>query len=375
MPIFMDVHNVPGVKAKDVAQAHELDLLNQTAHNCKCMTYWIDETRESIFCLIEGPTKQAVEDLHRKAHGILPSKIIEVDSNLVESFLGRIYDPENAEVTSEGLKIFHDPSFRVLMVTRVSDPVLLQQKFGKEEVNELLNKQNITIRKLIKEFGGREAEHTGDGHIFSFSSASKAAECSVAILQEINATDINATGLRIGIDSGEPVEKSNAIFGDTIAYAQSLCRIVKSQQVAVSTPVKDLVSRDFFQANKKWFFVLAPQDEDFIKQLFRQLEANWQESEFDVDDYCREMAMSRSQLYRKTITLTGLSPNILLKDYRLEAAKQMMKKQRQSISQITFSSGFTSPSYFTKCFRKKYGLLPMAYIDMLDSRHSSLQSE
>jgi AraC-like DNA-binding protein len=77
------------------------------------------------------------------------------------------------------------------------------------------------------------------------------------------------------------------------------------------------------------------------------------------------MAMSKSQLYRKTISLTGLSPNLFVKEFRLEKAKELMKKQRYTISQITFDSGFTSPSYFTKCFKKKYGLLPMAYLDLL----------
>ena len=86
---------------------------------------------------------------------------------------------------------------------------------------------------------------------------------------------------------------------------------------------------------------------------------------FDMDDYCQSMTMSKSQLYRKTIALTGFSPNLLLKEFRLEKAKELMKKQRYSISQITFESGFTSPSYFTKCFKKKYGMLPMTYIDLL----------
>jgi AraC-like DNA-binding protein len=77
------------------------------------------------------------------------------------------------------------------------------------------------------------------------------------------------------------------------------------------------------------------------------------------------MAMSKSQLYRKTISLTGLSPNLLLKEFRLEKAKELMKKQHYNIAQITFDSGFTSASYFTKCFKRKYGLLPMAYLDLL----------
>jgi AraC-like DNA-binding protein len=75
--------------------------------------------------------------------------------------------------------------------------------------------------------------------------------------------------------------------------------------------------------------------------------------------------MSKSQLYRKTVDFFDLSPNLLLKDYRLEKAKELMKKRRYTISQITFDSGFTSPSYFTKCFKKKYGLLPMGYLDLL----------
>ncbi|MEO8763265.1 MAG: helix-turn-helix transcriptional regulator [Ginsengibacter sp.] len=84
-----------------------------------------------------------------------------------------------------------------------------------------------------------------------------------------------------------------------------------------------------------------------------------------MSNYCQETAMSKSQLYRKTLSLTGLSPNLFLKEYRLEKAKERMKKQRYTVAQITFDSGFTSASYFTKCFKKKYGFLPMAYIDLL----------
>jgi predicted dinucleotide-utilizing enzyme len=64
MPIYMDIHIVPGVKAKDVAEAHRKDLLHQEEYECKCMTYWIDEQRENIFCLIEAPGKEAVEEYH-----------------------------------------------------------------------------------------------------------------------------------------------------------------------------------------------------------------------------------------------------------------------------------------------------------------------
>jgi AraC-like DNA-binding protein len=363
MPIFMDVHIVPGVKAKDVAEAHRKDLLHQAGHECKCMTYWIDEERENIFCLIEAPHKQAVEDMHNKAHGLIPNKIIEVSSDLVESFLGRIYDPSEAVTTDNGLKIFSDPSFRILLVTKITDPVLLQYKLGAEKASELLQQHNTVIRKNLLQYGGGEAEHEGAGFIVSFSSAAKAVSCALAIQKDLQ--DAGVIGFRIGINAGEPVEKSNKLFGDTVQLARCMCAIGKDLQIAITSPVKDLISKDHFDHKGKNFLTLSPQDEALLGLLFNKLEENWQDPDFDITDYCQAMAMSKSQLYRKTISLTGLSPNILLKEFRLEKAKELMKKQRYSISQITFDSGFTSPSYFTKCFKKKYGLLPMAYLDLL----------
>jgi AraC-like DNA-binding protein len=365
MPIYMDVHIVPGVKAEGVAEAHQKDLQHQAEHGCKCMTYWIDEQRESIFCLIDAPTKEAVEEMHRKAHGLIPNKIIEVKSSVVESFLGRIYDPSEAEITDDGLKVFSDPSFRILLITKTTDPNLLKHKLGIEKANELLNSHNNIIRKNILQHGGREVEHEGSGFIISFSSAAKAVACAVAVQKEMQGVHAGAFSFRIAINAGEPVEKSSKLFGNTIQFAVNMCTIAKDFQITIASPVKELVSKDFFQNKGKNFFSLPPQDENLLELLFSKLEENWQDDGFDITDYCQAMAMSKSQLYRKTISLTGLSPNILLKEFRLEKAKELMKKQHYNIAQITFDSGFTSASYFTKCFKKKYGLLPMAYLDLL----------
>lgn len=366
MPIYMDVHIIPGVKSKDVAEAHWQDLLHQDEHGCKCMTYWIDEERENIFCLIEAPTKEAVEEMHRQAHGLLPNKILEVDSALVTSFLGRIYDPEAAEISDNGLKVFSDPSFRILLVTKSTDPILLRYQLGSERANELLDNCNKIIRKNLSQHGGREAEHDGSGFIISFSSALKAMACALAIQKEMSEVDdSDELHFRIALSAGEPVEKSNQLFGDTIQFAVSMCFIASDFQIVVASVVKDLLAKDFFQNKREDFLSLPPQDETLLHLLFSKLEENWHDAEFDITDYCRATTMSTSQLYRKTISLTGLSPNILLKEFRLEKAKSLMKKQRSNIAQITFDSGFTSASYFTKCFKKKYGLLPMAYLELL----------
>lgn len=364
MPIYMDVHNIPGIKARDIAEAHRKDLFHQDEFECKCMTYWVDESRENVFCLIEAASRKSVEEMHSRAHGMIPNKIIEVNSMLVESFLGRIYDPEEAEF-SGGLKILRESSFRILLVTQMTDPVLLQYKFGKEKALDVLNQHNNIIRRNLSLHEGSEVEHGGAGFVISFASAARAVSCALAIQKEIPEAGSDDIGFRMGINAGDPVEKSNKLFGDTINLAKYMCAIAANTQVAIASSVVELVSKDYLGNEKNNFFAFSPQDETMLELLFSKLDENWQNPYFSVDEYCRAMAMSKSQLYRKTLALTGLSPNILLKEFRLEKAKELMKKQRYTVSQITFDSGFTSPSYFTKCFKKKYGLLPMAYLDLL----------
>jgi AraC-like DNA-binding protein len=326
------------------------------------MTYWIDEKRESIFCLIEAPEKDAVKEMHSKAHGLVPNKIIEVSSSVVESFLGRIYDPETVKATADGLKIFSDPSFRILLVTKTADPVLLQHQLGAEKANELISRNNVIIKKCISQHEGSEVEHGGPGFIVSFTSAAGAIACACAIQKEMK--DAEALGFKMAINGGEPIEKSNKLFGDTIQFANYLCSLPGHSKIAVASVINEMVAKDNIHKGDH-FLTLSPQDEELFRLLFTKLEENWQHAEFSMEDYGKEMAMSNSQLYRKTISLTGVSPNALLKEFRLDKAKDLMKKQRYSIAQITFESGYTSPSYFTKCFKKKYGLLPMSYIDML----------
>lgn len=363
MPIYMDVHIVPGVNAKDVAEAHRKDLFHQEKYSCKCMTYWIDEERGTIFCLIDAPDKETVEKLHKEAHGLIPNKIIEVSSNVVESFLGRIYDPAETKTFDDGLKVFSDPSFRVLLVTKTTDAVLLRQTMGIADANELLKQHTLKVRRILKEFNGRETEHPGNDFVIAFGSASDAIACAMTMVED-TLVNVKPLELKIAIHAGEPVEKNDELFGDSIRLAKYLC-LAANPGIALSNTVKELASKDLFTGKSDLFYSLSPQDEMIMLQLFDTLEAHWQEPEFNLDDYCQSMAMSKSQLYRKTIALTGYSPNLLLRQFRLDKAREMMKKQFYNISQVTFDAGFTSPSYFTKCFKKTYGLLPMSYVELL----------
>jgi AraC-like DNA-binding protein len=74
------------------------------------------------------------------------------------------------------------------------------------------------------------------------------------------------------------------------------------------------------------------------------------------------MGMSKSTLYRTCRELTRLSPNALLQEFRLTQSLALLRSQARNIAQTTFDTGFSSPSYFSKCFQKRFGLLPLAYV-------------
>ena len=101
-------------------------------------------------------------------------------------------------------------------------------------------------------------------------------------------------------------------------------------------------------------------DERFVEQLQKTIEQHMDDSDFNVEALSEELSMSRAQLFRKTKTLMGISPVELIRHIRLRKAKQMLLNTDMTIQQVAYSVGFTSPSYFSKCYRELFGSLPTA---------------
>jgi len=79
MPLFLDIHKyVPGLTAEAVAGAHKKDLETQGKYGVKYLKYWFDEGTGKVFCLVEAPSKEAAERVHKEAHGLVADEIIEV---------------------------------------------------------------------------------------------------------------------------------------------------------------------------------------------------------------------------------------------------------------------------------------------------------
>ena len=96
----------------------------------------------------------------------------------------------------------------------------------------------------------------------------------------------------------------------------------------------------------------------FITRFKEVVEARLTDCDISVEDLASDMNLSRVQLYRKVKTVTGSSPVELLRTARLNRAYQILLTTDKSVSEVAYAVGFTAPSYFTKCFKEEYGMVP-----------------
>ena len=104
--------------------------------------------------------------------------------------------------------------------------------------------------------------------------------------------------------------------------------------------------------------LLEDRDKQFLKQLQAIIQKNLSDSEFGVEDMGQQIGLSRVQLYRKVKAMTGSSVVDLLRKARLAKARRLLETRSMSVSEVAYEVGFSAPSYFTKCFKEEYGMLP-----------------
>ncbi|NNK74006.1 MAG: DUF4242 domain-containing protein [Flavobacteriaceae bacterium] len=358
----MDRHNLPGVTLQDAADAHHKDVELQNNHNCKALTYWVDEERDNAFCLIEAPNKEAVRALHNNAHGLIPHEIIEVDPNVVNAFLGRINDPSPR--LDESLNQIFDSAYRVIMVIESSN---FLNRVESHQFTLFSQKFHNSVNKSIQKFDGRIVLLDNNSYLVSFDSVTNAVFCALKIQSNFKYItpkfDSYLRRLKIGLSIGAPVTSKKNLFEEAINLSTYMCEVIK-EQVVLSSEIKKIYDHENHNAflTKEEVRVLKPKEERFLFQLMEFINSRWHDHELTVEDFSIHLSYSRSQVYRKFMNLTGKSPNAFLRDFRLHRALRLLYDQKGNISEIAFESGFNSPAYFSKCFYEKYNILPSKYL-------------
>jgi signal transduction histidine kinase/DNA-binding response OmpR family regulator len=141
-----------------------------------------------------------------------------------------------------------------------------------------------------------------------------------------------------------------------------------SQDELVTRVVNLITIRRNLQQKYSRQLLLMPSEIDvdsmedrFVKKVMTVIEQYIGDSSFSVDVLAREAAMSNIQLYRKLKSLTGFTPNELIRNTRLERAASLLKQRAGNVADIAYQVGFNNLSYFSKCFREKFGKSPSEY--------------
>ena len=246
MPLYMDIHNLPeGTTPEDVAKAHAKDMETQRKYGVEYHKYWVNETGTKVFCLAHAPSAEAAECVHREAHGMLAEKIIEVEPDVAEVFLGGTEtNPAGAVLLPGGGAHERDPGIRTILFTDIVDSTTLTQSLGDEAAMALVDVHDTIVRDALSAVGGREVKHTGDGIMASFVSAAGAVRCAIQIQRELEkhakTNPDRPLKVRVGAAAGEPVEQHDDLFGCTVQLAARLCTHAQPGQILVSNAIAEL---------------------------------------------------------------------------------------------------------------------------------------
>ncbi len=160
---------------------------------------------------------------------------------------------------------------------------------------------------------------------------------------------------KIGISADQPVTRDGEFFSKAIRLSHRLCTTANDNQILVSALASKLCNS--IKTSSQIRFLDIP-EEEFVSDLLSITDSKLAAENFNVASICKDIGISRPQLYRKITSLTGRAPNDFLRDLRLEKSLELLKQRTKNISQVALEVGYSNPSYFSKCFAEKFGCMP-----------------
>lgn len=360
MPLYMDIHFVGKVSVENTREAHIQDLAVQEKYGVKYHQYWFNEEAGTVYCLMEAPDKESCAATHREANGFTACQITEVEGGMYDLFMGENQNVDHGLVKHENGKL--DTGYRYILTldiiakTKSTAPIDFDQlKLPKKPKNMAL--------QVISEFEGKEVRNGGfDSIIAVFKIPENALRCAHKIQHEFlnlrkeKNPDTDDFAFNMGISVGQPLTEKEGFFVEAIRMSRRLCLVADENEIITPLLFEELC--DVNSTIKKHISLRAikPSEQEFLDQLMDIVENRLSDHNFGVDYLSRDMCVSRPQLYRKVTAMTGRSPVTFIRDIRLNKALSLIKENKYNLSEIALEIGYNSPSYFSKCFREKYGV-------------------
>ncbi len=370
MPMYMDFHQFETISVEDVKQAHIADKVVQKQYGVRYLQFWVNETAGTVFCLVEGPNPEACEACHQEAHGNLACNLQEVEPGFFKLFMGDGQPIHHGVTMTKNGEV--DPADRTLLVADIRGITTIEDAKDYKKLYAPIKPKNLVVDALAA-FNGRFIEHaTDDSLVGVFDAPINAIRCALSIQTDLlkmmqlhgKNSEWNIV-FRLALNHGQPLTENEGFFETSTKQTKRLCMIAGPDQLALSASLQNLydmevgASESSFPASS--VKVLTQTEENFLHALFELTEENLQTESFNVNNLCELIGISRPQLYRKTTSLTGKSPNNFIKDIRMQKAWKLLKSKKGNISEVALEVGYSNPSYFSKVFHESFGYNPSAF--------------
>jgi AraC-like DNA-binding protein len=346
MPLFIDLHIDTNLTLDIIKQCHVADKAIQARYGVRYLQILVNQPQGYLFCLIEGPDKESCAKVHQEAHGNIACNILEITQS---DFSALLADKQKNVVD---FTLNHDGTLdtgnrNILAVS------LLGSFENSRDAKEI-------IKTVLHQKEGRTGESFENQLMAVFDSASWAIDAGLLIGKKIAESSLPVE-VRMGVSVGPPLEEKGNFFEDVRRSADRFSFVSMNGQVTVPSKIMQQLSRDVIKSYGHSIKVISPADEKFLNQLMACTEKIWDKHDMTIADFSHTLGMSKSQLTRRLRALSHISPNDFIKEVRLRRSIRLMEDQDMNIAEVAMAIGFSNPSYFTKCFRKRFGKAPSDY--------------
>jgi len=352
----MDFHKLEHVTIEDIKAAHIADTSIQEKYGVRYHQFWVNEKTGMVFCLMEGPDQATCELVHKLAHGNIACSITEVEPAFYMTLMGK-NKRQYPELTKQANDTF-DLGYRNFLA--VSLQVIADTKNCKN-----LNQLAVplwaieTVTNNFNIFQGQLVNWPSDDSLIAvFHEAIDAVHCALSIQELLEKNEEQPKVIsKIGLSATRMINKETDQLKGTIQLAHHLSNACQNNQIFIDHLVRKLCN-GHIRLNTPNVKCMESSEEHFLSQVFNIAESHLSDHAFTITRLCKSIGVSRPQLYRKIINITGKSPNYFLRDIRLERAHSLLKQKAGNVAQVANEVGYSNPSYFSKCFAEKYGINP-----------------
>ena len=245
------------------------------------------------------------------------------------------------------------------------------------------------FEQYVAQFRGKVIQSDGQTFVATFEGPSKAVNCGLGLIETAKGLDAQIV---LGVHIKEaPIDEANFLSRDTNFIIESILAQARPNQIVVSQTVKYLLSgaglnffqnKTVFDSNSGESIILysvedeskldtqlskplqlqLPKNDSFLESVLQNIDDHISDERFSVEVLCNELGISERQLQRKLKAITNKSPIQLISSVRLHRAKELLLESEYNIAEIAFQTGFSNPSYFSKCFKKEFGVSPSSLV-------------